>query len=195
MKLTLNIHRHNEIYWSVECRSPLFSLYFPSTRQQRNILAILHQTGHSDRAPHHRVPLLPILLSEEVSNPTDTKTYNIPNTIAGLHNNTITLTDIVILWFCCNGFPFLQLTQWCESVHFHSHLIILSKITYITVQIYTYFIYVLLIYLLMYWHFVVCKYNDKYSCKQRCGFLLRMQNQGKMYILYNFGKKSKRRKE
>src|SRR4029434_600989 len=35
----------------------------------------------------------------------------------------------------------------------------------------------------------------KYSCKQRCGFLLRLRSQGKMYILYNFGKKSKRRKE
>src|SRR4029434_5190774 len=35
----------------------------------------------------------------------------------------------------------------------------------------------------------------KYSCKQRCGFLLRLRNQGKIYILYNFGKKSKRRKE
>ena len=37
--------------------------------------------------------------------------------------------------------------------------------------------------------------NTKYSCKQRCGFLQRLRNQGKMYILHNFGKKSKRRKE
>src|SRR4029434_7193706 len=37
--------------------------------------------------------------------------------------------------------------------------------------------------------------NNKYSCKQRCGFLQRLRNQGKMYILHNFGKKSKRRKE
>src|SRR4029434_2924061 len=37
--------------------------------------------------------------------------------------------------------------------------------------------------------------RGKYSCKQRCGFLLRLRNQGKMYILHNFGKKSKRRKE
>ena len=39
------------------------------------------------------------------------------------------------------------------------------------------------------------KINEKYSCKQRCGFLQRLRNQGKMYILHNFGKKSKRRKE
>ena len=40
--------------------------------------------------------------------------------------------------------------------------------------------------------------NNKYSCKQRCGFLQRLRNQGKMYILHNFGKKRKksgRRKE